>query len=276
MTKTLFIWAGGKTRMLKHYERFLPQKVDEYSEPFFGAGALYIYAQERWAPKKSYICDSNWGIISIYKAIRDDLRVFTGTLRAIENAYLPLNKEDRKRYYYRMRDFHAWHFPDGDETAAPVLYFLMRTCFNGIWQINQNTNNRFGASAGLLNQERLFDYEVIELWNKWLQNTDIIYGDYATCPTGDFTFYDPPYRNSFISYGVTFDDNSLKDLLEKGRNTKGEVLISNRDDNTGFIESISDGYDIHKFPITYTAGRRKKTLTGFEAKKATEILLIKK
>jgi len=33
---------------------------------------------------------------------------------------------------------------------------------------------------------------------------------------------------------------------------------------------------MHKFPVTYTAGRRKKVDDGFEAKKATEILLVTK
>jgi DNA adenine methylase len=34
--------------------------------------------------------------------------------------------------------------------------------------------------------------------------------------------------------------------------------------------------DIYRFDVTYTAGRRKKTEEGFEAKKAKEVLIIEK
>ena len=39
------------------------------------------------------------------------------------------------------------------------------------------------------------------------------------------------------------------------------------------VEMVFLKTHLHRFPITYTAGRRKKTDEGFEATKATEILL---
>ena len=59
--------------------------------------------------------------------------------------------------------------------------------------------------------------------------------------------------------------------------------MSNRDSDDGFFENRNA--TLHKFPITYTAGRRKKTervdddgnvVVEYNAKKATEILLISK
>ena len=32
--KPLFKWAGGKSRMLKHYQPFIPTEIKTYSEPF--------------------------------------------------------------------------------------------------------------------------------------------------------------------------------------------------------------------------------------------------
>ena len=49
----------------------------------------------------------------------------------------------------------------------------------------------------------------------------------------------------------------------------------NRDDGTQWINNRATNYSVTKFPITYTAGRRKKTTTGFQAKAATEVLMIK-
>lgn len=45
------------------------------------------------------------------------------------------------------------------------------------------------------------------------------------------------------------------------------------DDGTDFFEARIQNFQMIKFPITYTAGRRKKTDDGFEAKPATEILI---
>jgi DNA adenine methylase len=59
-------------------------------------------------------------------------------------------------------------------------------------------------------------------------------------------------------------------LIERVESNKN-VWLCNRDAGDGFF----DGCDaiLKKFPITYTAGRRKKTDDGYKAKKATEILL---
>ncbi len=52
-------------------------------------------------------------------------------------------------------------------------------------------------------------------------------------------------------------------------------MLSNRDDDDWFQnECRSLNYD--HFDIFYTAGRRKKTENGYNAKKAREILLYKK
>ena len=47
MSKPLFIWAGGKNKMLKHYIPILPSPLEmsikSYVEPFFGGGAMFIH-----------------------------------------------------------------------------------------------------------------------------------------------------------------------------------------------------------------------------------------
>jgi DNA adenine methylase len=55
----------------------------------------------------------------------------------------------------------------------------------------------------------------------------------------------------------------------------GKVFLCNRDDGSDFFDSRKGNFEIHRFPITYTAGRRKKTEDGFEAKPAIEILMVK-
>ena len=50
--KPLFIWAGGKNKMLKHYLPIMPKQVDTYVEPFFGGGAMFCHIVQNYQPKK--------------------------------------------------------------------------------------------------------------------------------------------------------------------------------------------------------------------------------
>jgi DNA adenine methylase len=278
MSKPLFMWAGGKTKMIKNYLPLMPEKVEVYSEPFFGGGAMYLHVQETYKPTKCFINDSNDGIVEIYKSIKNNLEEFIDILKKFDQKYIPMDKKQRKDFYYQVRKKHAYDYQNWSKVhESATLYFLMKTGFNGIWQINKNTNNRFGTPSGLLNQkDTCFDFGNIREWNRLLQNTEIFCGDWKDCPTGDFTFFDPPYRDSFTTYGTGWGDNECDDLVNTVQNINGTVFLCNRDDGSDFFEIRKGLFSIHKFPITYTAGRRKNKDDGtFEAKKATEILMVK-
>ena len=278
--KPLFIWAGGKNKMLKHYKPFMPKKINTYCEPFFGGGAMYIYVVEKYAPKELIINDVNSDIVRIYKTIKSDCDNFISILDELSQEYLPLTKAERKKYYYSLRHKHAYDYVFWDSTKeAAILYFLMKTGFNGIYQVNINTNNRYGTPSGLLNQkDKVYDKEVVEWWNKSLQHTQILSGDWKDCVSyiedkeDNFTFLDPPYRGSFTSYGQEFSDSDQNKLVDFVTSQKeSTVFLCNRDIQDGFYDNRNLIMD--KFPVTYTAGRRKKTDDGFEAKPATEVLI---
>lgn len=276
MTKPLFIWAGGKNKVLKHYLPIMPKDVSSYCEPFFGGGAMFIHIMNTYKPKFVAINDINPDVISIYECIKNNYDEFVERLNDLESQYIPLTKADRKTYYYQVRQEHAW---DYEKWSKPVesatLYFLMKTGFNGIYQLNKNTNGRYGTPSGLLNQkETVYDRSVLSWWNEALQNVTITSKDWSDCCDHKDTFYflDPPYRDSFADYGNAFNDDRLLKLIEFS-NTQDNVMLCNRDSGDGWFESNKLDLDIMKFPITYTAGRRKKTEDGYEAKKATEILL---
>jgi DNA adenine methylase len=278
--KPLFIWAGGKNKMLKHYKPFMPKNVLSYCEPFFGGGAMFIHVVEKYAPKELIINDINSDIIRIYKTIKSDCNNFISVMDELSEEYLPLDKAARKDYYYSLRHKHAYDYVSWDSTReAAVLYFLMKTGFNGIFQLNINTNNRYGTPSGLLNQkDKVYEKDVVEWWNKTLQNTTILSGNwkdsvsYIKDKEDSFIFLDPPYRGSFTSYGQEFGDDKQRELISYVHGQKqSTVFLCNRDVNDGFYNDIN--LKIDKFDITYTAGRRKKTEDGFEAKPAVELLI---
>lgn len=276
--KPLFIWAGGKTKVLKHYAPFMPTAFETYYEPFFGGGAMFIHVMNTYQPKNVVINDINDDVVNIYKAIKTDLTEFQQRLDSLESQYLSLSKDDRKKFYFDTRHLHAWNYQEWSKTyEAATLYFLMKTGFNGIYQLNKNTNGRYGTPAGLLNQkDKVYDRDVLNWWHNALQNVTIKSGDWKDAVEKDpngFFFFDPPYRDSFADYGNGFGDEALTSLLDFA-DAQNLVFVANRADDDWFDDQ-SRSMQVHYFDITYTAGRRKKTEDGFAAKKAREILLYK-
>jgi len=287
--KPLFMWAGGKTKMIKHYQSYLPKTFNTYIEPFFGGGSMLLVAHKINPKANIIINDSNHSIIKIYKSIKSDVVSFTSKLDDLTLNYLPLSKEERKKYYYNLRNDHAYNHSAWSATEeSATLYFLMKTGFNGIWQINKNTNDRFGTPAGLLNQkDNIYDKENIKNWHNLLQQATILAGDYKQTNSyvtdNSWLFMDPPYRGGFTKYATSFNDQNQKEVIDFAYDCscKGSQSWStNRDLDDNFFEDYISlkGYamNIYKFGVTYTAGRRKQTVDGFEAKKAKEYLIIKK
>ena len=310
--KPLFMWAGGKSKLIKKYRAAEvlpePESFNKYIEPFVGAGAMFIWAYQKNPTASFVINDLNSGIMNIYKAIKGDVSNFTEELDRLSEEYLVLPKGEtnkalekslekdwvklfqknpcRRYFYYRLRDQHAFEYEAWTKTKeAAVLYFLMKTGFNGVWQENKNTNNRFGTPSGLLNQKtEVYDIENVLKWSRALKTTHIMTGDFqetlSEVGEGSFVFLDPPYRGSFTQYETDFDDqiqqkviNYLNSSADKG----AYVMMSNRDVGDGFFESRVGNNEMLYFDVTYTVGRRKKNEDGsFSAKKAKEILMIGK
>jgi DNA adenine methylase len=286
--KPLFIWAGGKNKMLKHYKSLIPKIFDIYYEPFFGGGAMFLHIMtQEHKPKKIYINDINEDVIKIHKAIQSNVEEFIKELDELCNHYLSLDKVGKAEYFFKVRQWNAfdnWKSLSAVKLSA-VMYFLFKTGFNGIYQINKNTGGRYGTPPGLLNQKNtVYDKENVYKWHKLLENAEITCKDWKeVCKQEDNAFYflDPPYRGSFTSYGQDFGDEEQNKLIYFAKNVsnKSHVMLCNRDIGDSFFDENKEHLKIERYNVTYTAGRRKqikdedKKITSFEAKKAREILL---
>lgn len=269
--KPLFMWAGGKNKMLKHYASIERPKYKTYVEPFFGGGAMFLAE----APDKAIINDINDEIMQIYSAIRDRPDDFLSKYQSFVNEYFDVATDERKEYYYEQRKKY-WSDP-----SVEHLYLLMKLGFNGIWQTCKDSNGLFGTPAGLLNHSKeiqILDEANIREWSARLSNTEIHSSgfDKLSIPENSFIFCDPPYRGSFTSYGKDFDDGAQRYLVGwcELQAKDSTVWLSNREvEGDDFFEQLLPDSDFHYFDVTYTAGRRKKTEDGYEAKKAREILV---
>ena len=292
INKPLFMWAGGKTRMIKRYTEsgLLPvppslfdTPIDNYVEPFFGGGAMFLHINKIAKPKTCTINDINPSIVNIYTTIKEDYINFIKEVDILEEKYIPMEKEDRKKYYYELRDQHAFEYTEWTKTKeAAYLFFLMKTGFNGLWQINKNTNNRFGTPSGLLKQkDNVYDKENVKFWHDILQTTTITCLNWKDAIPKEeiknsFYFLDPPYRGSFTSYGQTFGDQDQTDLVSfaKSVSSNSKVLLCNDDVNDGFFQNIQGHLKIESYELVHTAGRRATNTDGTKAAKAVKEIVM--
>ncbi|EHQ0336574.1 Dam family site-specific DNA-(adenine-N6)-methyltransferase [Salmonella enterica subsp. enterica serovar Infantis] len=279
--KPLYMWAGGKSKLLKSYQTYLPDlnSVSAYVEPFFGAGALFASVKSTYSHIPAIINDVNPELIALLNTIKHDHDELFTQLQELEAVYLGYRSlEVRNYHFYRVREQY-WKAQIGTVRASALLFFLLRTGFNGIWQVSRKTG-RYGTAAGLLNHTTsLFDYSLLKEWHTALQETSIQCGSYADLdvPEGAFIYCDPPYRASYADYGHAFTDEDHQQLISwcrKQQERGCSVWLANREDNDGFFEEHASDASVVRFDITYTAGRRKKTANGYKAVKATDLLLI--
>jgi DNA adenine methylase len=144
------------------------------------------------------------------------------------------------------------------------------------------------------NFKEVYEKKDVLAWHKALQNCTLTSRDFKDTfefiDKDSYVFLDPPYRQlpdekkqkkpqvkkEKLQYGVSFDDKlqeSVLDYFNSAKEKGAYVLLSNRDVGDGFFEKRLRNNKIHPIEVTYTAGRRKKTENGFEAKKAKEILM---
>ena len=289
---------------------------------------MFIWAYNQNPNAQFYLNDLNEHIMGVYSAIKEDPHKFMELVDELCSEYLSLpkgevhkdlekqNKEHNivnwkllyemhpsKRHFYFMKrneyqlEFEKWT----PMKEAATLYFLMKTGFNGIWQVKnwskktpppesiKKAIGRFNTPCGLLNQglnektgkfKQVYDKGDVMAWHKALQNCTLTSRDFKDTfefvDKDSYVFLDPPYRGSFTQYGVDFDDKLQESVLEYFNSAKDKgahVLLSNRDIGDGFFQARQGNNNMINIDVTYTAGRRKKTDEGFEAKKAVEILM---
>lgn len=180
-SRPILKWAGGKTQLISELIPMIPEHYGKYIEPFFGGGAFFFYLR----PICGVIADSNPELINLYKAIANDVN-------AVKH-YLALYKNAEEVFYeVRAKD---WTLLSKEEAAARTI-FLNRTCFNGLYRVNQK--GQFNVPFGRYKNPKILDEFQLDSASELLKRTTIVLGDYKTvlkdyAKPGDLIFLDPPY-----------------------------------------------------------------------------------
>lgn len=192
-------WAGGKRQLLPQIKERMPEKYNNYYEPFVGGGAVTFELM----PANALINDINKALINAYRQICNAPEAFLEAVKKLDAKMW----EDGKEYYYSLRE----HYNDKlmkaeyDIDLAALFVFINKHCFNGLYRVN---------GKGLFNvpynnsRRSSVDEGVIMAVSRYLQSVIITDGDFEeACKDagkGDFVFMDSPYAplnpTSFESY----------------------------------------------------------------------------
>ena len=198
-------WAGGKRQLIPQIRERMPEKYNNYYEPFVGGGAVLFELQ----PANALINDINKALINTYNIICNEADAFLEAVNRLDEEMW----EDGKKYYYSVRE----HYNDKlmkseyDVELAALFVFINKHCFNGLYRVNGKGlfnvpyNNSRRTSA---------DENVIREVSKYLKDVKIINGDFEEAckdaKKGDFVFIDSPYAplnpTSFESYTKETDN----------------------------------------------------------------------
>lgn len=238
-------WAGGKRVLVKQILEFVPDDVDEYIEPFLGAGSLF-FSLPAETPK--VVSDFNAELISVYEIIRDDVDGLLRELKRRTNSledYLEIRDWDRRPSFARR----------SKTSRAARFIALNRLGFNGLYRVN--SKGHYNVPYGHPKKVDLLMEDNLRAVSKFLRSRDSSGAPAVEFHTGDYkgilqkvsnpralVYCDPPYHpttaTSFKSYtrdGFN-DDNQIELHDEIVRLTKlgVRVLLSNSD--TEFIRKL--------------------------------------
>lgn len=232
-------WVGGKRGVIQELISRLPEKFNDYYEPFVGGGALFFTLNGKL--KKAFLSDMNTDLVITYSVIKKEPEKLLEQLRKHK-------KNHNKEYYYKIRAL--TNLEDPIQVASRLIY-LNKTCFNGLWRTN--SKGVFNVPMGSYTNPNIVSEDNIWQCNRVLKKAKITYSDFTKIKPNkdDFVYLDPPYHPtddlSFTKYTqgdfTEKDQIRLRDFAFELHKKGVKVMISNS--NTEFIKDIYKHKDFH-------------------------------
>lgn len=269
--KAILKWPGGKKQLLNEIEKYIPENVNIYYEPFIGGGAVFFDLMFA----NAYMNDVNWELINVYKQIKNHSKKLIQLLEEHK-------KNHSKEYYYHIRAFdrnEQYKNLSSIEKAARFIY-LNKTCYNGLYRVN--SKGQFNAPMGEYKNPKICDKDLILEMSQYLKENHVQIKNMdfkrflKNAQEGDFVYLDPPYdpvsdTANFTSYSKDGFDKKDQIRLKKvcdDLNKKGvNFLLSNSD--TDFINDLYKDYKIVK-----VKARRNINSKGDSRGEVSEILVM--
>lgn len=232
--KPLLKWPGGKTRVLKHLQPFIPETYNRYYEPFVGGGAFFFHNRFHDA----VLSDVNTELVNFYQQVQqnpDELLQLLGSdvFQNTKTCYMQVRSWDQDPGWVEQRT---------PAERAARFFFLNKTGFNGLQR--HNMKGHFNVPYGYYDNPNLTPVELIRNASSVLAEVQLVAGSYqetlSEVGVGDFVYLDPPYvpltSTSFVKYAKQSfslqDHEKLAKLTVRMVEEGAHVLMSNSDTPT--------------------------------------------
>lgn len=200
-------YPGGKSRAVQRMKTLLPEKFDEYREPFVGGGSFFIYLRQKRPDLKIWINDLNPELYCFWKYAQIDSQKLASDLSRV--------KKERRNGQELFDELLKIDATSLSEFERAVRFFVLnRITFSGVVESGGYSQLAFEAR---------FTESAIERVSKLsplLEGIRITQLDYRQLlhdgGPSIFTFLDPPYfkatksrlygRNGILHTGFNHDE----------------------------------------------------------------------
>ena len=213
-------WPGGKRWLVSMIKEIVALEISDsgfYFEPFLGAGSTFLAI----SPKRAILSDINQELIDCIETVTIEPTKVMASLKKYSNT---------KEVYYKARASK----PRSKVTAAARFIYLNRTCWGGIYRLNQKGefNVPFGNSGRSV-MTKIVLYACAELFSKASVQCADFDKIIQNATNGDAIYADPPYtlsrkNNGFIRYNdrlFSWDDQVRLSKASKRAKKKGAFVV---------------------------------------------------
>ena len=225
MQKPFLKWVGGKTQIIDNIVGKIPDKIQNYHEPFLGGGSvLFAVLSLQKAGKLTiqnqvFAYDINASLIQVYKHIQTEKDELWAHIQQLIHEYDSLTGNEiirtpqnileahtsKESYYYWVRQKYNMGEKGTVESSA-MFMFLNKTCFRGMYREGPNGFNvpygHYKKTPTIITEHDL--HTISEL----IQQVEFVHCDFSVAlqnvMAGDFVYLDPPYApentKSFVGY----------------------------------------------------------------------------
>lgn len=234
-------WPGGKSKMTKILDNFLPKEVDKYLETFVGGGSVLLYIIQKYNPQVIYANDIDENLINYYNNVKNNPQSVIDECLEIKNKY---NKDTFTDEFYKLNREKASHF-----------FISNKTSFSGL---NKNYSSQaYDRNFSIRCINKIKDISTILKTTNFL-NTDFInLNNFIEDISGYFIYLDPPYfgnkdKGLYGKDGKLHKNFNHLELFEwvKKYSLNNKIMISY--DDSPYIRELYKDFNIYSFDFVYS------------------------
>lgn len=248
-------WAGGKSKMMKILDKFMPDTINKYFEVFVGGGSVLLHIIQKYKPYRVIANDIDENLINYYQNVRENPDNMINKCLQVKGTY---SSEQFKNIFQNL-----------NPTESVDFFIKNKTSFSGLNGNYSKLAYEKNFSINSINKIKDVSSVIqsVEFTNCDFEELDLDLSDY-------FIYLDPPYYSNKEKglYGKKgklhkeFNHEALYEFVEYyGKDNK--IMISY--DDCEYIRNLYKDYFIYNFDFFYSM----TNTGGNKCKKGKELVI---